>query len=102
MRYWSFLGGLLLVLPIAGCNFFNNESQVYGDAPANSLRGQCERAAYDDPEVKAAVAESAIGAGYAQADTMARLAAVRRVAVQRCVTQRGGGGVGGGVDLPRS
>jgi hypothetical protein len=102
MRYWSFLGGLLLVLPIAGCNFFGNQSQVYGDAPATSLRGQCERAAYDDPAVKTALANEA-GTGGMYDYWAEQLQSAKLAAVKRCVQQRGGGGeTGGGVELPNS
>jgi hypothetical protein len=103
MRYRWFVGGLLLALPIAGCHgdFFDVRSSVYGDAPADSLRGQCERAAYNDPQVKDAVAAQAVRAGY-QGGGIADLAAVRRAAVQRCMMQRGGTTTGGGVELPHS
>jgi hypothetical protein len=105
MKRGSILGGLLLaplVLLVAGCNIhpFSTPYAAYGDAPANSLRGQCERAAYDDPAVKEQVAKSAGMVSAAQAEGSKELAAVKNVVVQRCMNQRGGRGGGGGVELP--
>ncbi len=104
MRYGWIVGGLLLALPVAGCHgdFFDIQSSVYGDAPADSLRGQCERAAYSDPQVKAAVAASAASVGYHQGAASPDLVAARRAAVDRCMAQHGAAPTGGGVELPRS
>src|SRR5208283_3677374 len=55
----SILAGLLPVLLLAGgcsSDSFSRWFSVYGDAPADSPRGQCERAVYHDPQVQNALA----------------------------------------------
>jgi hypothetical protein len=92
---------LAALLALSGCisNPFRRPYDAYGDAPPDSLRGQCERAAYDDPQVKEALARTAGAVGYDQGGALQRLAAVKRDAVERCLNRRGGG-VAGGVELP--
>jgi hypothetical protein len=99
------LFGVLLpaVLLVAGCvhDPFGRPYAAYGNAPPASLRGQCERAIYDDPDVQAAQATSAAQVGWAQAQAMKDLQGVKDAALQRCMSQRGGGLGGGGVEIPR-
>ena len=92
-----------LLLLVAGCsgNPFKRTYSAYGGTEPDTLVGQCERATYDDPQVKEALAISAGNAGNAQAEGLKQLAEVRRVAIQRCMSQRGGGKSRGGVELPR-
>ena len=93
-------GVIASLLLLAGCvgSSFSRPYDAYGDAPPDSLRGQCERTVYEDPKVKEALARSA---GTAGADDIKALAEIKREAVQRCLNQRGGVGTGGGVELPR-
>jgi hypothetical protein len=89
---------LPVLLALAGCT---RTYAAYDETSANSLMGECERAAYDDPKVEAAVAKAAGGAGYAQQAWAQRVEDTKRQAVQRCMLQRGGGRGAGGVELPR-
>ena len=98
--------GLLLALAIlaAGCsNPFgkSNPYSPYGGTPPDTLRGQCERAAYNDPAVKDAWSAATVTMNNSPSDNMQRFEAVKGAAVQRCLAQRGGVGGGGGVELPR-
>jgi len=101
----SAFGALLavLLLLVGGCsgNSFKRTYAVYGGTEPDTLVGQCERATYDDPQVKEALAISAGNAGNAQAEGLQQLAEVRRVAIQRCMNLRGGVKPRGGVELPR-
>ena len=99
MNHTAVLGGLLALLLVGGCNVYRGSYAAYGDAPPDSLRGQCERAAYDDPVVKQALAVSA-GRGSNAADAVTDFAVVKDAAVHRCIVQHGGLGKGGGVELP--
>ena len=100
MRFFLLLAGLLL---IAGCvsKPFSRPYAVYNNTSADTLRGECERAACDDPLVKDVLATAAGSVNYASLAWNQRLAAAKRQAVQRCMLQRGGPGEGGGVELPR-
>jgi hypothetical protein len=99
MRWLAVLAGVLL---IAGCDPgdpFYRQHAVYGQTDADTLRGECERAAYSDPEVKDAVAT--------RAGTTANWGLLNvvddkvRASVQRCMLAKGGTGMGGGVELPK-
>jgi hypothetical protein len=95
------IASIWLLLMLGGCmpDPFGRPYAAYSDAPTSSLRGQCERATYDDPEVKQAMG---MVAGQHSGEKLDRLAAVRREVIQRCMYQRGGPLQGGGVELPRS
>ena len=99
MNHRAALGGLLALLLVGGCNVYRGSYAAYGNAPPDSLRGQCERAAYDDPTVKQALAVS-VGRASNAADATTDFAVVREAAVHRCMAQRGAPGKGG-VELPR-
>jgi hypothetical protein len=104
MRRFPGRAGLLLAVSlIGGCssNPFSRPYAVYDNTSPDTLRGQCERAAYDDPAVRDELAKQAGSANYAPTAWDQRLAAVKRQAVQRCMYQHGGPGQGGGVELPR-
>ena len=66
-------GVIASLLLLAGCvgSSFSRPYDAYGDAPPDSLRGQCERTVYEDPKVKEALARSA---GTAGADDIKALA----------------------------
>ena len=100
MRRFLVLAGLLL---IAGCvsKPFSRPYAVYNNTSPDTLRGECERAAFDDPQVKEVLATAAGSVNYASLAWNQRLATAKRQAVQRCMLQRGGPGQGGGVELPR-
>jgi hypothetical protein len=100
MNYRVALGGLLALLLLGGCNVYRGSYAAYGDAPADTVRGQCERAAYDDPAVKKALAVSTGRASNA-ADAVTNVTIAKNAAVQRCLAQHGAFGKGGGVELPR-
>jgi hypothetical protein len=99
MRHVLVLGGLLLILPIAGCHGDLRPYAPYSKTDPNTLRGECERAAYDDPVVKDTLAKAA-GTGSIQEYWAQKVKDARYVAVQRCMLQRGGPDSGGGVQLP--
>ncbi len=104
MTRLSVLAGLLLstLLLVAGCaNPFTRPYAVYGQTSPDTLKGECERAAYDDPAVKEELAKTAGSVNYASNAWMQRLNDAKRSAIQRCMLQRGGPGLGGGVELPR-
>ena len=86
-----------LLLP-GGCA--TREYAAYDTFSDSSLRGECERAVYDDPEVKAELARTAGSVNYAQAAWLQRLEKVKIAAVQRCMLKRGGNKGEGGVELP--
>ncbi len=90
------------VLALAGCGYWQSlpRYHVYGTAPADSIRGQCERAAYDDPEMKAAVANEAVQANYSQQEALRALERVKRQVVARCLRQHGVRDLNGGVERP--
>ncbi len=95
---------LLLPLLLAGCtkvDLFSRPYAVYGGTSADTLKGECERAAFDDPAVKDELAKAAGSVNYASDAWMQRLADAKRRAIQRCMLTRGGPGEGGGVELPR-
>lgn len=99
MKRLCVLAGLLL---LGGCNNPLQPSYAaYGQTDADTLKGQCERAAYDDPAVKDVLAKTAGSTGYDPMNWMQQLQRTKREAVQRCMYQRGGPGQGGGVELPR-
>ena len=91
-----------LILPalllLAGCT---RTYAAYDQSNPNSLMGECERAAYDDPTVHDMLAKAAGSADYAQQEWAQRVEDAKRQAVQRCMLQRGGGKGAGGVELPR-
>ena len=101
MRTSLVLGGLLLILPIAGChgNFFDRPYAPYSKTDPDTLRGECERVAYTDPVVKDTLAKAA-GTTSLQEYWAQKVKDARYVAVQRCMLQRGGPDGGGGVQLP--
>lgn len=91
-------GALLLV---GACTSpFTRPYTPFGQTSPDTLEGQCERASYDDPQVKDELARAAGSINYAQEVWLKRVAAVRRQAIQRCMLQRGGGLGPGGVELP--
>ena len=93
------LAGLLL---LGGCGHpLAPKNAAYNLTSADTLRGECERAAYDDPTVRDVLAKTAGSVGYAPMDWMQQLQHAKREAIQRCMYQRGGPGQGGGVELPR-
>lgn len=94
---------LLLPLLFAGCvsEPFSRPFTVYGQTSPDTLRGECQRAAFDDPAVKEELAKTAGSVNYASKAWMQRLDDAKRNAVQRCMLQRGGPAEGGGVELPR-
>ncbi len=99
MKRLCVLAGLLL---LGGCgNPLQPTNAVYNLTDADTLKGQCERAAYDDPAVKDVLAKTAGSVGYDPMNWMQELQRTKRAAVQRCMYQRGGPGQGGGVELPR-
>ena len=99
MRRASIFIGLLL---LGGCgNPFELKNTAYNMTSADTLKGECERAAYDDPAVKDMLAKTTGSVGYAPMDWMQQLQRTKREAVQRCMYQRGGPAQGGGVELPR-
>lgn len=89
---------LLAALLLAGCQ---RTYAVYDNTSANSLEGECERAAYGDPQVREMLAKAAGGVGYAHQEWAQRVEDVKRQAVQRCMLARGGGRGAGGVELPQ-
>jgi hypothetical protein len=99
MRWFAVLAGVLL---IAGCDpgdLFYRQYAPYAETSPNTLRGQCERAAYDDPEVKDALAKkTGTTANWNWYDVVDDKV---RQSVQRCMLAKGGPGMGGGVELPR-
>jgi len=99
MRHVLVFGGLLLILPIAGCQRDLRPYAPYSKTDADTLRGGCERAAYDDPVVKDTLAKAA-GTGSIQEYWAQKVKDARYAAVQRCMLQRGGPDSGGGVQLP--
>jgi hypothetical protein len=104
MKYLSVIGGLLLALPLAGCHgnyLWSRPYAPYGKAAPDTLRGECERAAYDDPTVKETLGKAA-GTTSAQEYWTQQVQNAVLAATQRCMLQRGGNGMGGGVELPRS
>ena len=103
MRRVFLLASLLLpALLLTGCsNPFTPKNAAYNLTSADTPQGQCERAAYDDPQVKEELAKTAGTVNYAPADAMQELQRVKRNAVQRCMSKRGGTRFGGGVELPR-
>jgi len=90
------------VLLLAGCvqQPFSRPYAVYDNTAPDTLRGECERAAYDDPAVKDVLARAAGSVSYAHQAWMQRLEAVKVAAVQRCMLRRGGSLGAGGVELP--
>jgi hypothetical protein len=99
MRRACIFAGLLL---LGGCdNPFTLKNTAYNMTSADTLKGECERAAYDDPEVKDVLAKTAGSVGYDPMNWMDRLQRAKREAVQRCMYQRGGPAQRGGVELPR-
>jgi hypothetical protein len=95
------LGLLAAVLLVAGCDPgdpFYRKYAVYGDTDPNTLRGQCERAAYADPDVKDALAKEAGTPGNLSWFDVVNQKV--RASVQRCMLAKGGPGMGGGVELP--
>ncbi len=92
----------LAALALGGCSYWRSmpSYSVGGGASADSVRGQCERAAYDDPEMKAAVANEAAAAGYNQQQALIDLAKVKRRVVDRCLKRHGVRDTGGGVERP--
>jgi hypothetical protein len=97
-RHGLALAGLVL---LAGCSSWWNSFpsySVYGSAPADSVRGQCERAAYDDPEMQAALAVEAGNVGHQQ-QALIDLEKVKQRVVERCLRRRGVRG-GAGVERP--
>ena len=99
MRFLCVLAGVLL---LAACNDpFELKNSAYNLTSADTLKGECARAAYDDQAVKDELAKTAGSVGYDPMNSMADLQRVKREAVQRCMYQRGGPRQGGGVELPR-
>ena len=100
MKHLMALGGLLLA--VAGCNGnpFTRPYAVYDGTSPDTLRGQCERAAYDDQDVKDMMAKAA-GTVSAYDIWYRRVESAKLAAVQRCMLARGGPMAGGGVELPR-
>jgi hypothetical protein len=89
---------LLALLLVAACQ---RTYAPYDDTSADSLMGECERAAYNDPAVHDMLAKAAGSVNYAQQDWAQRVEDTKRQAVQRCMLQRGGGRGPGGVQLPQ-
>jgi hypothetical protein len=87
----------VLLLLAGGCE---RKYAVYDQTPADTLRGECERAAYDDPVVKETLAKASGSVNYAPGAWRDQVEAAKLVAVQRCMLQRGGVRGGGGVQLP--
>jgi len=99
MKHLLALGGLLLA--VAGCNGypFTRPYAVYNGTSPDTLRGECERAAYDDQDVKDTLAKAA-GTVSAYDIWYRQVERAKYAAVQRCMLQRGGPKAGGGVELP--
>ena len=65
------------------------------------MRAACEARVFDDPEVKQQLAASAGGQRNEPSEAVEALDAAKRDAVNRCLSQHGQVGLGGGVEQPR-
>ncbi|CAH2600318.1 conserved exported protein of unknown function [Rhodovastum atsumiense] len=92
-------GILLLALLAGACSNWTSYA-AFDDTSPDTLRGQCERAAYDDPAVKEELAKAAGVVGTSQDQWVLPVKKIKEAAVQRCMLKRGGPMKGGGVELP--
>ena len=102
MSNFSALAVLLLILPLAGCQngIFSRPYAPYGKTTPDTLAGECERAAYNDPAVQEVIIKGS-GTGSIQEYWAQKVKDARMVSVQRCMLQRGGPNSAGGVELPK-
>lgn len=103
MRTLPAFAALLLILPAAGCKsgIFSRPYAPYSQTSPDTLVGQCERAAYNDPTVQEMMIKAA-GTGSIQEYWAQKVKDARMASVQRCMLQRGGPDSGGGVEFPRN